>query len=77
MLEEIQRMRIKMIDSAEKHGLTNEDTIRYSQELDQLIYQYQRMIQNNPKGQAELLFVFGKMTRVWPKSLVESLNILQ
>lgn len=76
MLEEIQRMRLKMIDSAEKNGLTDEGTIRYSQELDQLIYQYQRIMQISSNHQQEVKFIFGQMILVWPKSLVKSVNLL-
>jgi stage 0 sporulation regulatory protein len=76
MLEEIQKIRVKMIDSAEKNGLTNELTIHYSQELDQLIYQYQRFNQRRPKEKKEIRFVFNKMVLVWPKSLLAGFNLL-
>lgn len=76
MLEEIQKIRVKMIDSAEKNGLTNELTIQYSQELDQLIYQYQRTNQTMPKEQKEIKFVYNKMVLVWPKSLLRGVSLL-
>ena len=37
---EINKKRALMIDSARINGYTNEKTLRYSQELDVLIYQY-------------------------------------
>lgn len=33
-----------MIETANRKGFTNDDTIRYSQELDQLIYEYQCLL---------------------------------
>jgi stage 0 sporulation regulatory protein len=75
MLEEIQKIRVKMIDSAEKNGLTNELTIKYSQELDQLIYQYQRTNQTRSKEQKEIKFVYNKMVLVWPKSLLAGVSL--
>ena len=40
ILDEIQKKREIMIDLAQKNGFTSDDTIKCSQELDQLIYQY-------------------------------------
>ncbi|EIJ81709.1 hypothetical protein PB1_02180 [Bacillus methanolicus PB1] len=45
MMKEIQHKREKMIDFAQKHGLTSERTIRCSQELDMLLNEYQRTFQ--------------------------------
>ena len=64
MLEEIQKARVKMIDSAEKNGFLDECTIRYSQELDQLIYRYHRMNQNRPKEHKKIKRVGNKVTIV-------------
>ncbi|AIE59447.1 aspartyl-phosphate phosphatase Spo0E family protein [Bacillus methanolicus] len=50
MMNEIQHKRKKMIDCAQKHGLTNERTIRCSQELDMLLNEYQRTFQSRPYG---------------------------
>jgi stage 0 sporulation regulatory protein len=47
MMKEIQHKRKKMIDCAQKHGLTSERTIRYSQELDMLLNEYQRTFQSS------------------------------
>ncbi|MDE3838315.1 aspartyl-phosphate phosphatase Spo0E family protein [Bacillus methanolicus] len=50
MMKEIQHKREKMIDSAQKHGLTSERTIRCSQELDMLLNEYQRTFQSRSNG---------------------------
>ncbi|RHW31440.1 aspartyl-phosphate phosphatase Spo0E family protein [Neobacillus notoginsengisoli] len=42
ILIEIQAKRKLMIDSANETGLTSESTVRYSQELDELIVAYQK-----------------------------------
>ncbi|WP_409276260.1 Spo0E family sporulation regulatory protein-aspartic acid phosphatase [Neobacillus sp. SCS-31] len=42
LLDEIKRKQKVMIDSANENGLTNERTIQYSQELDELIVAYQK-----------------------------------
>jgi stage 0 sporulation regulatory protein len=42
ILEEISCKRELMMDCANKNGYTSEETIRYSQELDELINKYQR-----------------------------------
>ena len=76
ILEEIQKVRVKMIDSAEKNGFIDESTIRYSQELDQLIFEYQSKIHINPPEQKEKKYVLNKMIVVWPKSLLASVNLL-
>lgn len=41
ILKEINFKREKMIECANEKGFTNEDTIKFSQELDELIYRYQ------------------------------------
>jgi stage 0 sporulation regulatory protein len=41
ILIEIQQKRKDMIDLVNQKGISSDDTIRCSQELDQLIYQYQ------------------------------------
>ena len=38
-----------MIDLAQKKGLTNDDTVKCSQELDQLLYQYQAFFRQTPQ----------------------------
>lgn len=41
LLAEIKKKREKMIDSAVKSGFTSKATLQFSQELDELIYEYQ------------------------------------
>ncbi|WP_316569034.1 aspartyl-phosphate phosphatase Spo0E family protein [Neobacillus sp. YIM B06451] len=47
LLDEIKMKRKVMIDSAIENGLTNERTIQYSQELDELIVAYQKARQTS------------------------------
>ncbi|WP_237562810.1 aspartyl-phosphate phosphatase Spo0E family protein [Bacillus dakarensis] len=70
MLEEIQKKREKMIESARKNGFTSVDTIRYSQELDRLIYDYQCTFQKANHHTQEVKIVFKQMMLIWPKALV-------
>ena len=76
ILEEIQKVRVKMIDSAQKNGLSDENTIRCSQELDQLIFEYQNKIHIRPQEQKEKKQVLNKMLVVWSKSLLASVSLL-
>jgi hypothetical protein len=46
MLKLIEYKRQEMLDIAEKHGRTNDLTIRSSEELDKLILEYQRLFVN-------------------------------
>ncbi|TLS36158.1 aspartyl-phosphate phosphatase Spo0E family protein [Pseudalkalibacillus caeni] len=43
LLKQIEKNRQKVIAVASQYGLTNEKTVKYSQELDLLINQYQRL----------------------------------
>ncbi|KAA9026459.1 aspartyl-phosphate phosphatase Spo0E family protein [Niallia endozanthoxylica] len=43
-----------MISLAQEKGLTNNDTIKCSQELDQLIFQYQSSFRKNRRQRGEL-----------------------
>ena len=66
MLVEIQRKRELMIDLACKKGLTSNDTLKCSQELDQLIYQYQvffRQKQQKRNKQRIIHLIFDSPTR--------------
>lgn len=49
LMDEIKRKRKVMIDSANENGFTNERTIQYSQELDDLIFTYQKARQTCQK----------------------------
>lgn len=71
MLNEIRNKRELMINCANKYGYTNEETIKYSQELDILINQYQRAMEYTAKPNDEVRISFKQMILVWPKSLIE------
>jgi len=43
LLMEIDRMRERMVTSASESGYTSEETIRFSQDLDHLIFEYQTL----------------------------------
>jgi stage 0 sporulation regulatory protein len=43
LLKEIDRMRERMVTSASDSGYTSEETIRFSQNLDHLIFEYQTL----------------------------------
>jgi stage 0 sporulation regulatory protein len=68
LLETIQEKRFKMIDTAEKNGLdlTNEETLKRSQELDQLIFQYQRKTYKNFKRKEDNKAILSKMMFLFP-----------
>jgi len=70
MIEEIKAKRELMINSANKLGFTSEQTIKYSQELDELINHYQRVVGQSSKAKEEVKFAFKHMIMVWPKVLV-------
>ena len=71
LLDEINERRLKLFDVAQKNGLSNEETIKRSQELDQLIFQYQRTIHKGPKRQEGKKLVFRTMMMLLPSVLVE------
>jgi len=53
ILIEIQQKREDMIDLVNKKGMSSDDTIKCSQELDQLIYQYQHFFGNKRMQRGE------------------------
>lgn len=71
MLEEIKAKREIMIDCANKHGFTNEETIRISQELDELINEYQRAFHPSSKPNEDVGYAFIRIFMIWLKSFVE------
>jgi stage 0 sporulation regulatory protein len=71
MLEEIKDKRELMINCANKLGFTNDETIKYSQELDELINEYQRALRQSPSSNEEVKFAFKQMIMIWPKALME------
>lgn len=66
-LNEIRKMREKMIESAQEKGFTSDDTIRYSQELDQLIYEYQCYSKRTGQQQDEIRIAFKQMIMILPQ----------
>jgi stage 0 sporulation regulatory protein len=70
MIEEIKIKREQMIQSANAFGFTSESTIKYSQELDELINEYHRMMGQASKSNEEIKFAFKQMVMIYPKVLV-------
>lgn len=70
MIEEIKVKRELMINSATTLGFTSEETIKYSQELDELINEYHRIIGQASRQNEEVKIAFKQMLMVWPKVLV-------
>ncbi len=64
MLEAIKVKRESMINCANKKGFTCEETIKFSQELDILINEYQKVTLHSNE---EVKFAFKQMTMIWPK----------
>jgi stage 0 sporulation regulatory protein len=70
MLNAIKVKRAMMINCANKKGFTCEETIKYSQELDILINEYQKVSQQFSRPNEEVKFTFKQMTLIWPKLFV-------
>lgn len=66
MLEEIKVKREVMIQCASKHGFTNEMTIRLSQELDELINEYQKNFRSIEGFESEVRRNFKQMVMILP-----------
>ncbi|NRD78672.1 aspartyl-phosphate phosphatase Spo0E family protein [Bacillus sp. BRMEA1] len=70
MIEEIKVKRELMIECANTLGFTSEATIKYSQELDELINKYHRMMGQASTPCEEIKFAFKHMVMVYQKVLV-------
>ena len=70
MIEEIKEKRQLMINSANSLGFTSEVTIKYSQELDELINEYQKAMEGSSRPNDEIKFAFKQMIMIWPKILI-------
>ncbi|WP_066066081.1 aspartyl-phosphate phosphatase Spo0E family protein [Neobacillus soli] len=70
MIEEIKVKRELMINSANTLGFTSGETIKYSQELDELINKYQRVLGQASRPNEEVKFAFKQMIMIWPKVLM-------
>lgn len=71
VLIQIQEKRERMIDSAKKNGFTSEVTIRFSQELDELIYEYQCILKRERVCKEEAKFQYKKILMVWPSKATD------
>ncbi len=70
MLEAIKVKREMMINCANKQGFTSEETIKYSQELDVLINEYQKVCSTSLNRNEEVKIAFKQMIMIWPKVCV-------
>jgi stage 0 sporulation regulatory protein len=70
MIEEIKMKRELMINSAYSQGFTSEITLKYSQELDELINEYQKVMEQIQRPNDDIKFAFKQMIMIWPKVLV-------
>lgn len=70
MLEAIKVKRELMIKCANSKGFTCEETIKYSQELDVLINEYQKASKEFTKSNEEVKFAFKQMIMIWPRVCV-------
>ncbi|MBN6889253.1 stage 0 sporulation regulatory protein [Cytobacillus horneckiae] len=60
LLENIHRKREVMVESAKTNGISSELTIRYSQELDVLIYEYQMLTTHSKRLQTGNIKMYFK-----------------
>ncbi|WP_413301666.1 aspartyl-phosphate phosphatase Spo0E family protein [Bacillus sp. 1P10SD] len=70
MIEQIRVKRELMINCANTLGYTSEETIKYSQELDELINDYHRVMGQASRPNEEVIIAFKQMIMIWPKVLV-------
>jgi len=73
LLLAIQKKREVMIEEAKRSGYTSEETVRYSQELDELIFQYQLHVRLQ-KTKMNFVKKSYKSMIVWPKHLIYQHN---
>ena len=70
MIEQIRVKRELMINCANTLGYTSEETIKYSQELDELINDYHRVMGQASRPNEEVKIAFKQMIMIWPKVLI-------
>lgn len=76
IFEEIQRQRMRMIETAREKGFTNDETIRQSQELDRLIYEYQCLFGSTAhKKKRSRRFTCRGMVFYWAKNRLTFKNV--
>jgi stage 0 sporulation regulatory protein len=70
ILEEIKDKKGLMIQSANTLGYTSEETVKYSQELDELLNDYHRAMRQTSRSNEEVKLTFKQMIMRGPKVLV-------
>ncbi|MBG9450062.1 aspartyl-phosphate phosphatase Spo0E family protein [Cytobacillus firmus] len=70
LLTEIQQKREKMIETARRNGMASQETVRCSQELDQLIFEYQCFIKREKEQKKSMRVSFREMILSWKKAVV-------
>ncbi|MEH7301931.1 aspartyl-phosphate phosphatase Spo0E family protein [Neobacillus drentensis] len=70
MIEQIRVKRELMINCANTLGYTSEETIKYSQELDELINDYHRVMGQASRPNEEVKIAFKQRIMIWTKVLV-------
>jgi stage 0 sporulation regulatory protein len=70
LLTEIQQKREKMIETSRKNGMASQETIRCSQELDQLIFEYQCFIKREKQQKKSMRVSLRQMILSWKKAVV-------
>jgi stage 0 sporulation regulatory protein len=71
MLEQINKKRELMMDCANRNGFTCEETLRFSQELDELINKYQLDLKQSTRSAEEIRFSLKNIITNWSKELVD------
>ncbi|WP_026584763.1 aspartyl-phosphate phosphatase Spo0E family protein [Bacillus sp. J33] len=70
LLAEIQQKKEMMIETAKRNGLASDETIRCSQELDKLIFEYQCIIKSEKEQKKRMRISFRQMILLWKKAVV-------
>ncbi|MGP7819142.1 aspartyl-phosphate phosphatase Spo0E family protein [Niallia sp. 01092] len=70
ILKAIQKKREVMIISAKETGFTSSETIKHSQELDELINQYQLATRQSKQKQMIVTNSHKQSMIIWPNNLV-------
>jgi stage 0 sporulation regulatory protein len=70
LLTEIQQKREKMIETARKKGMASQETVLCSQELDQLIFEYQCAIKREKEQRNRMRVSFRQMILSLKKAVV-------
>ena len=68
MIEEIKVKKGLMIKSANTLGYTSKETVKYSQELDELINEYQRAMRQTSKSNEKVKITYTQMIMILPNA---------